>query len=106
MGNGCFKMDMICLEGSECTITPNKCMNLDNQNDESSSSSFDHMVNGIDCPILKQSQSEKEDEVLLKNEKNKQKYQQSLFKLQQHNEENEINIYQNRNNAEFVAMVM
>merc|ERR1719384_1141036 len=67
--NGCFKMEMICLDGAQCTISPIECMtNSENIKDDA----FDHIVNGIDCPILKKSQSQKEDEILLKkNEKNR-----------------------------------
>merc|ERR1712130_306449 len=107
------------MEGSECAITPRECMN--------DSDAEDFIVDGIDCPIFKQSENEKEDKILVKNMKNKQKYQQELFKLQQHNEakqqsqlqmteskKNNIKIYghasfdmdMDRDNAEFVGMVM
>jgi len=125
--NGCFKMEMICLEGAECAISPSQCMEVDhNEGDDEGASN--EIVNGIDCPIYKASVSEREDEVLIKSMKNKEKYQKQLMKLQQHNEakqrqqlqqqqqqkqqtnmvfgKNEIKIYKNRNNAEYVNMVM
>eukprot|EP00484_Ammonia_sp_Unknown_P023605 CAMPEP_0197026958 /NCGR_PEP_ID=MMETSP1384-20130603/6958_1 /TAXON_ID=29189 /ORGANISM="Ammonia sp." /LENGTH=821 /DNA_ID=CAMNT_0042455737 /DNA_START=40 /DNA_END=2505 /DNA_ORIENTATION=+ len=99
---GCFRLELMCLTGSFCSVTPAECRNYVNDENDNS----DKIVNGIDCPIWKQSSSKESDDTLLKHVQRKQRYYQTLFKLQKHNERVVGIRHSHGQNEQFTAMVM
>ena len=91
--SGCFKMEIFCLSGSFCSISPIQC-----QQDKSITITSD---SSIDCPIIKESLNKEEDEIYLKQIDKRQEYHETLFKLQDYNY-----LHFNKKNKLNVAMVM
>jgi len=66
--NSCTELDYICLDGAKCDVTPVKCLDI---------VASDVVIDGIICPNVKKSVSEKEDQHLMEymEEQQQMKYQ-------------------------------
>eukprot|EP01083_Nonionella_stella_P106988 309332_1 len=66
---GCLNMEVLCLDGSSCSVTPIQC-SMDNSVDS---------FKGNDCPRFKMSESEEEDEVWIEYMENRKRFDDELF---------------------------